>query len=123
MKMAQVLEAHPKVSRVYYLGLPSHPEHLIAKRQMTGIGGLISFEIDGDLKTTIKFIDALKIPYLAASFGGCESLVDQLATGIWDIPREERLKDGFQDNLVRFSFGIEDFEDIKADVLQALETI
>jgi cystathionine gamma-synthase len=49
--------------------------------------------------------------------------VDQLATGIWDIPREERLKDGFQDNLVRFSFGIEDFEDIKADVLQALETI
>ncbi|KAL9308141.1 putative cystathionine gamma-synthase 2 [Arabidopsis thaliana] len=123
MKMAQVLEAHPKVSRVYYLGLPSHPEHLIAKRQMTGIGGLVSFEIDGDLKTTIKFIDALKIPYLAASFGGCESLVDQLATGIWDIPREERLKDGFQDNLVRFSFGIEDFEDIKADVLHALETI
>ncbi|CAD5314365.1 unnamed protein product [Arabidopsis thaliana] len=111
------------VSRVYYLGLPSHPEHLIAKRQMTGFGGLVSFEIDGDLKTTIKFIDALKIPYLAASFGGCESLVDQLATGIWDIPREERLKDGFQDNLVRFSFGIEDFEDIKADVLQALETI
>ncbi|KAG4388779.1 hypothetical protein GLYMA_09G235400v4 [Glycine max] len=79
MRMAKLLEAHPKVKRVYYPGLPSHPEHELAKRQMTGFGGVVSFEIDGDLHTTIKFIDSLKIPYIAASFGGCESIVDQPA--------------------------------------------
>ncbi|XP_010461152.1 PREDICTED: probable cystathionine gamma-synthase 2 isoform X2 [Camelina sativa] len=123
LRMAQVLEAHPKVSRVYYPGLPSHPEHLIAKRQMTGFGGLVTFEVAGDLKKTIKFIDSLKIPYIATSFGGCESFVDQPATRNWDVPREERLNYELNDNLVRFSFGIEDFDDIKADVLQALDTI
>ncbi|KAL1222161.1 Cystathionine gamma-synthase 1 [Cardamine amara subsp. amara] len=123
LRMAQVLEAHPKVRRVYYPGLPSHPEHHIAKRQMTGFGGLVTFEIAGDLKATVKFIDSLKIPYIATSFGGCESFVDQPATRNWDVPQEERLKYGLKDNLVRFSFGIEDFDDIKTDVLQALETI
>ncbi|KAG5376803.1 hypothetical protein IGI04_041399 [Brassica rapa subsp. trilocularis] len=122
LRMAHVLEAHPKVSRVYYPGLPNHPEHHIAKRQMTGFGGLVTFEIDGDLETTIKFIDSLKIPYIATSFGGCESFVDQPATRNWDVPQEERLKYGLKDNLVRFSFGVEDFEDLKADILQALET-
>ncbi|CAH8327903.1 unnamed protein product [Eruca vesicaria subsp. sativa] len=123
LRMAHVLEAHPKVSRVYYPGLPSHPDHHIAKQQMTGFGGLVTFEINGDLETTIKFIDSLKIPYIATSFGGCESLVDQPAARNWDVPREERLKYGLKDNLVRFSFGIEDFEDLKADIFQALETI
>ncbi|KAG7555354.1 Cys/Met metabolism pyridoxal phosphate-dependent enzyme [Arabidopsis suecica] len=124
LRMAQVLEAHPKVSRVYYPGLPSHPEHHIAKRQMTGFGGVVSFEITGDLETTIKFIDSLKIPYIATSFGGCESLVDQPAiTSYWDLPQEERVKHGIKDNLVRFSFGVEDFDDLKADVLHALNAI
>ncbi|KAJ0243556.1 hypothetical protein HA466_0195950 [Hirschfeldia incana] len=123
LRMAHVLEAHSKVSRVYYPGLLSHPEHHIAKRQMTGFGGLVTFEIDGDLKTTIKFIDSLKIPYIATSFGGCESIVDQPAARNWDVPREERLKYGLKDNLVRFSFGVEDFDDLRADILQALETI
>ncbi|CAN8299971.1 unnamed protein product [Cochlearia groenlandica] len=123
LKMAQVLEAHPKVSRIYYPGLPSHPEHHIAKRQMTGFGGLVSFEIDGDLETTIKFVDSLKIPYIATSFGGCESFVDQPVARNWDVPKEERLKFGLKENLVRFSFGVEDFDDLKADILQALETI
>ncbi|XVE68540.1 hypothetical protein DITRI_Ditri09bG0076000 [Diplodiscus trichospermus] len=90
LRMAKVLEAHPRrirftccrcdgssstVGEIYYPGLPSHPEHEIAKRQMTGFGGVVSFEVDGDLMTTIKFIDALKIPYIAPSFGGCESIV------------------------------------------------
>ncbi|KAL2329939.1 hypothetical protein Fmac_017520 [Flemingia macrophylla] len=124
MRMAEILEAHPKVKRVYYPGLPSHPEHELAKRQMTGFGGVVSFEIDGDLHTTIKFIDSLKIPYIAASFGGCESIVDQPAIlSYWDLPQSERAKYKIHDNLVRFSFGVEDFEDIKADVLQALEAI
>nr|XP_025624108.1 cystathionine gamma-synthase 1, chloroplastic isoform X2 [Arachis hypogaea] len=124
LRMAKILEAHPKVKRVYYPGLPSHPEHELAKRQMTGFGGVVSFEIDGDLMTTIKFVDSLKIPYIAPSFGGCESIVDQPAImSYWDLPQSERAKYGIHDNLVRFSFGVEDFEDLKDDILQALEAI
>ncbi|KAM5581362.1 hypothetical protein ABKV19_010534 [Rosa sericea] len=119
--MAKILEAHPKVAHVYYPGLPNHPEHELAKRQMTGFGGVVSFEIDGDLKRTIKFIDALKIPYIAPSFGGCESIVDQPA--IMSYCQSDRLKYGIKDNLVRFSFGLEDFKDLKDDILQALEKI
>ncbi|KAF3444790.1 hypothetical protein FNV43_RR14483 [Rhamnella rubrinervis] len=131
LRMAEILEAHPKVERVYYPGLPSHPEHELAKRQMTGFGGVVSFEVREDLKptefldlNTTKFIDALKIPYIAPSFGGCESIVDQPALmSYWDLSQSERLKYGIKDNLVRFSFGVEDFEDLKADILQALDTI
>ncbi|KAL2924244.1 Cystathionine gamma-synthase 1 chloroplastic [Bienertia sinuspersici] len=75
MRMAEVLEAHPKIKCVYYPGLPSHPEHELAKRQMTGFGGVV----DGDLNDTIRFVDALKIAYIAPSFGGCESIIDQPA--------------------------------------------
>ncbi|XP_018813981.2 cystathionine gamma-synthase 1, chloroplastic-like [Juglans regia] len=122
--MAEILEAHPKVKRVYYPGLQSHPEYDLAKRQMTGFGGVVSFEVDGDLQTTIKFVDSLRIPYIAPSFGGCESIVDQPAImSYWDLPQSERLEYGIKDNLVRFSFGVEHFEDLKADILQALETI
>ncbi|CAL5396472.1 unnamed protein product [Camellia sinensis] len=124
LRMAKLLEGHPKVTQVYYPGLVSHPEHYVAKQQMTGFGGVVSFEIDGDLMKTAKFIDALKIPYIAPSFGGCESIVDQPAImSYWDLSQSDRAKFGIKDNLVRFSFGIEDFEDLKADILQALETI
>lgn len=124
LRMAEILEAHPKVKHVYYPGLPSHPEHKLAKRQMTGFGGVVSFEVDGDLLTTAKFVDSLKIAYIAPSFGGCESIVDQPAImSYWDLSPSDRLKYGIKDNLVRFSFGVEDFEDLKADVLQALEAI
>ncbi|KAK4604126.1 hypothetical protein RGQ29_012584 [Quercus rubra] len=124
LRMAKLLEAHPKVAHVYYPGLPSHPEHELAMKQMTGFGGVVSFEVDGDLDTTIQFIDSLNIPYIAPSFGGCESIVDQPAImSYWDLPQSERLKYGIKDNLVRFSFGVEDFEDLKADILQALEAI
>ncbi|KAK1433231.1 hypothetical protein QVD17_10140 [Tagetes erecta] len=123
-RMAEVLEAHPKVKHVYYPGLKSHPEHELAKKQMTGFGGVVSFEVDGDLTTTIKFIDSLKIPYIAPSFGGCESIVDQPAImSYWDLSQSERAKYGIMDNLVRFSFGVEDYEDLEADILQALEAI
>ncbi|KAM3238678.1 cystathionine gamma-synthase 1, chloroplastic isoform X1 [Capsicum annuum] len=123
-RIAEILEAHPKVRCVYYPGLSSHPEHHLAKRQMTGFGGVVSFEVDGDLLTTAKFVDALKIPYIAPSFGGCESIVDQPAImSYWDLSQSERAKYGIMDNLVRFSFGVEDSEDLKADILQALESI
>ncbi|KAK4417644.1 Cystathionine gamma-synthase 1, chloroplastic [Sesamum alatum] len=123
-RMAEILEAHPKIRRVYYPGLASHPEHELAKKQMNGFGGVVSFEVDGDLLTTAKFVDALRIPYIAPSFGGCESIVDQPAImSYWDLPPSDRAKYGILDNLVRFSFGVEDFEDLKVDILQALETI
>ncbi|CAA7395027.1 unnamed protein product [Spirodela intermedia] len=124
LRMAQFLEEHPKIRRVYYPGLESHPEHHIARQQMTGFGGVVSFEVDGDLHDTIRFIDNLKIPYLAPSFGGCESIVDQPAImSYWDLSQEERVKYGIKDNLVRFSFGVEDFDDLKADVVQALKYV
>lgn len=124
LRMAQILESHPKVSRVHYPGLSSHSEYHIAIRQMSGFGGVVSFEVAGDLFTTAKFIDALKIPYIAPSFGGCESIVDQpTIMSYWDLSPAERAKFGIKDNLVRFSFGIEDFEDLKSDILQALEVI
>ncbi|CAN4081681.1 unnamed protein product [Withania somnifera] len=124
LRMAEILEAHPKVKHVYYPGLPSHPEYHLAKKQMTGFGGVVSFEVDGDLLTTAKFVDALRIPYIAPSFGGCESIVDQPAImSYWDLSKSDRAKYGIMDNLVRFSFGVEDFEDVKADVLQAFESI
>ncbi|KAL1538725.1 cAMP-dependent protein kinase regulatory subunit Cgs1 [Salvia divinorum] len=123
-RMAEILEAHPKIRCVYYPGLASHPEHQLAKKQMTGFGGVVSFEVDGDLHKTAKFIDSLKIPYIAPSFGGCESIIDQPAImSYWDLPQSERAKYGILDNLVRFSFGVEDFEDLKSDILQALEMI
>ncbi|KAK4783178.1 hypothetical protein SAY86_007552 [Trapa natans] len=122
--MAEILEAHPKVKRVYYPGLPGHPEHHIAKKQMTGFGGVVSFEVDGDLMRTIKFVDSLKIPYIAPSFGGCESIVEQPAImSYWDLNQSERASYGMLDNLVRFSFGLEDIQDLKADILQALDAI
>ncbi|KAG0466765.1 hypothetical protein HPP92_018345 [Vanilla planifolia] len=123
LMMAQILEQHHKIERVYYPGLPSHSEHDIAKRQMSGFGGVVSFEVAGDFDATMKFIDSLKIPYIAPSFGGVESIVDQPAImSYWDS-KQERAKYGIKDNLVRFSFGIEAFDDLKADILQALDAI
>ncbi|KAL2532062.1 Cystathionine gamma-synthase 1 [Abeliophyllum distichum] len=124
LRMAEILEEHPKIRRVYYPGLASHPEHQLAKKQMKGCGGVVSFEVDGDLLTTAKFVDSLKIPYIAPSFGGCESIVDQPAImSYWDLSQSDRAKYGIMDNLVRFSFGVEDLDDLKADILQALEMI
>lgn len=124
LKLAQALEAHHKISRVHYPGLESHPEYHIARKQMTGFGGVVSFEIDGDLKRTSNFIDNLRIPYIAPSLGGCESLVEQpTIISYWDYGPSERARLGIKDNLVRFSCGIESYDDIHADVMQALDAI
>ncbi|XP_042484388.1 cystathionine gamma-synthase 1, chloroplastic-like [Macadamia integrifolia] len=124
LRMAEILEAHPKVAHVHYPGLPSHREYHIAKRQMTGFGGVVSFEVGEDLMSAKKFIDNLNIPYNAPSFGGCESIVDQPAImSYWDLKQPGRAKVGIKENLIRFSFGVEDFEDLKADILHALEAI
>jgi cystathionine gamma-synthase len=124
LRMARLLENHPKIEHVYYPGLKSSPCHHIAKSQMTGFGGVLSFEVASDLHGVMRFIDALEIPFIATSLGGCESLVQQPAVmSFWGKSDEEKGKNGIKDNLVRFSFGIEKFEDLRDDILQALEKI
>ncbi len=127
--VAAYLEAHPAVERVWYPGLPSHPDYAVAQRQMSGFGGVVSFEIgttpnEAPVDTASRFIDALKIPIIAPSLGGVESLIEQPAyMSFYELSTEERLAIGIKDNLVRFALGIEDTADILADLEQALEKI
>nr|MBA3875184.1 PLP-dependent transferase [Anaerolineae bacterium] len=115
------LDDHPMIERVWYPGLESHPDYKIAQEQMTGFGGVVSFEVKGDLQTTSRFIDRLKIPYIAPSLGGVESLVEQPALmSYYEKTTEERLALGMKDNLVRFAIGIEDTQDVLYDIQQAL---
>ena len=124
MQMAFFLDEHDKVKRVYYPGLPSHPDHRVAGEQMTGFGGVVSFDIDGDLERTREFIRGLKIPYLAPSLGGVESLIAHPASvSYYDLSREERLAIGIKDELVRYAVGIEDADELIADLDQALTQI
>ena len=122
LALARFLEGQGRVRRVYYPGLESHPSYAIARRQMRGFGGVVSFEIDGSLQLTSAFIDALRIPYVAPSLGGVESLVEQPALmSYYEMPSEERQRLGIGDSLVRYAAGIEDTDDLLADVEQALK--
>ncbi|KNE64655.1 hypothetical protein AMAG_10011 [Allomyces macrogynus ATCC 38327] len=122
MALAHALEASPLVESVIYPGLASHPQHELAKRQMSGFGGMIAFRIKGDLSTATAFFQHLKTVTLAESLGGVESLAELPATMTHgNLPAEERVKLGITDNLIRVSVGVEDAEDIIADVIQALE--
>lgn len=127
--VAEALEAHPKIERVWYPGLVSHPDHEVARQQMAGFGGVVSFEIspienEDVLDTTSRFIDAMRIPYIAPSLGGVESLIEQPALmSYYELSTEERLAIGMKDNLVRFAIGIEDTADILLDIEQALAQI
>lgn len=122
--VAKHLEKHPKIKRVYYPGLPSHQQHELAKKQMRGFGGVVTFEIDGDLEQTLKFHDELKLCLIAPSLGGPESLIVHPATvTYYSMTREERIEIGILDGLVRLAVGFEDPEDITADLDQALATI
>jgi cystathionine gamma-synthase len=119
--IAEFLEAQPRVRRVHYAGLPSHPEHDIARRQMRGFGGVVSFEIDGDLDATTRVVDGCRIPRIAPSLGGVESLIEQPALmSFYELTTEERLQVGIKDNLIRYSVGIEDASDLIADLECAL---
>ena len=124
LKVAQALEGHPKVRRVFYPGLPSHPDHAVAGQQMSGFGGVVSFELDADLDLTGRFVDALQIPLIGPSLGGVESLVIQVAMATYyELSSQERAEVGIADTLVRLAVGIEDADDLIADLYQALEQI
>jgi cystathionine gamma-lyase len=125
LALAQWLEAQPKVARVHYPGLESHPQHALAKRQMRGgFGGMISLDLRTDLAGTRRFLEAVQIFALAESLGGVESLIEHPAIMTHaTIPAETRAKLGIGDSLVRLSVGVEDLDDLRADLKQALETI
>lgn len=122
LRVARMLEAHPRVRKVFYPGLASHPDHEVAQRLLRGFGGVVSFEIDGDLQTAVRFVDRCRIPYIAPSLGGVETLIEMPALmSYWDKPEEERRRYGITNSLVRLACGIEDAEDLIADLQQALE--
>ena len=121
LELAQWLEAHPRVRRVLYPGLASHPQHELARRQMRAFGGIISFELESDLAGTVRFLEACALITLGESLGGVESLIEHPAIMTHaSVPREQRLQVGISDSLVRFSVGIEDVDDLRADLDQAL---
>jgi cystathionine gamma-synthase len=124
LAIARFLEAHPAIERVWYPGLPSHPDHEVAAAQMVGFGGVVTFEVKGDLQTTGQFIDRLRIPYIAPSLGGVESLIEQPALmSYYEKTSEERAALGIKDNLVRLAVGIEDTDDLIEDLEQALTVL
>jgi cystathionine gamma-lyase len=124
MRIAEYLARHPKVSRVHYPGLQNHPQHDLAKRQMTGFGGMISFNINGKLKEAKTFLESLRLFALAESLGGVESLIEHpaLMTHL-SLPKEEREKIGINDSLIRISVGIENTDDLIGDLEEAFKKI
>ena len=124
MVVAKFLEGHPKVKRVIYPGLPSHPQHEVARRQMAAFGGMLTFELAGDVQTGINFMNAVKLCSLAESLGAVETMITHPASMTHvSVPREDRYARGLTDSLVRLSVGIEDVEDIIADLDQALAKV
>ena len=121
LKIAQFLENHPKVRKVIYPGLSSHPQHELAKKQMTGFGGIITFFIKGGLEAARRFLERVKIFSLAESLGGVESLIEHPAIMTHaSLPKEVREKIGISDELIRVSVGIEHVDDLISDLKQAL---
>ncbi|HEX5107386.1 MAG TPA: PLP-dependent transferase [Vicinamibacterales bacterium] len=123
-RIAEFLEGHPRVDRVWYPGLKSHPSHEIAARQMAGFGGVISFTVKGSGKDASRVVDAAQIPYLAPSLGGAESFIEQPALmSYYDKAPEELEAIGIRPELIRLSVGLEDADDLIADLDQALSHV
>jgi methionine-gamma-lyase len=124
IEVARFLENHPCIDQVYYPGLKSHPQHELAKRQMKGFGGMVSFEVKGGSDALRQFLERLRICRLAVSLGGIQSLASPPALSTHRrLSESERVKAGIKNNLVRFSVGIEDVQDIIDDLNQALDSI
>jgi cystathionine gamma-synthase len=123
--IAEFLASHPRVAKVYYPGLRSHPFYEIAQQQMRGYGGLVTFEVkDADWRQTAAVVDAVSIARIAPSLGGVESLIEQpLVMSYFEVPAEDRARFGITDNMIRLSCGIENAEDLIEDLRQALEAL
>ena len=123
MALAEFLSAHPKVKRVYYPGLPTHPHYELAKRQMRGFGGMLAFEL-GSQDHARRLLNAVRLHALAESLGGVETLISHPATMTHaSVPPERRAAIGITDGMVRISAGIEDIDDLKDDLTQALAAV
>lgn len=121
-RLANWLETHPRVDRVLYPGLPSHPQHDLAKRQMRAFGGMITIFLEGDIENSRRFLEKCRIFSLAESLGGVESLIEHPAIMTHaSVPAEQRREAGIGDTLIRLSVGVEDVEDLQADLDQALD--
>jgi cystathionine gamma-synthase len=124
LRLARWLEAQHRVRRVWYPGLESHPDHAVAKRSMRGFGGVVTFELDADLEGTLRFTDACRLAYVAPSLGGVESLIEApVLMSYWDKNPEERRALGITDSLIRLACGIEDAEDLIADLERAFAAL
>jgi len=124
LRLARWLEAQHRVRRVWYPGLESHPDHAVAKRSMRGFGGVVTFELDTDLEGSLRFTDACRLAYVAPSLGGVESLIEAPALiSYWDKDPEERRALGIVDSLIRLACGIEDAEDLIADLERAFAAL
>jgi cystathionine beta-lyase/cystathionine gamma-synthase len=123
MTVAQFLETHPAVERVYYPGLDSHPDHAIAKQQMTGFGGMVCVDVKGGQAGAYRVFDKLGVIKRAASLGGVESLCSlPILTSQYGLTDDELEKAGVTRGMMRLSVGLEDPEDLIADLAQALES-
>ncbi len=124
LSLASWLEQHPKIRSVHYPGLPSHPQHELAKRQMHGFGGMITIHLESNLAGTRRFLERTKLFSLAESLGGVESLIEHPALMTHgSIPAEQRAALGIDDTLVRLSVGVEDLTDLRGDLAAALDYI
>lgn len=124
LQIAHYLETHSRVNKVIYPGLESHPQHDLAKKQMSGFGGMLSFELGGNINDAKKFVESLKYFALAESLGGVESLIELPAVMTHaSVPKEEREKIGLVDNLIRISVGIENSDDLLEDMESAFKKI
>ena len=123
-KIAEFLEKHPKVKKVIYPGLASHPQHTLARKQMSGFGGMIAAELEGDLSSAKEFVQNLQLFALAESLGGVESLIELPALMTHaSVPAKDRNKLGISDTLIRISVGVEDADDLIGDIENALKTV
>ena len=123
MALAEFLAAHPKVKKVYYPGLPSHPQYELAKRQMHGFGGMLAFDL-GSMEAARRLLNAVRLHALAESLGGVETLISHPATMTHaSVPAERRAAIGIGDGMVRISAGVEDIDDLKEDLTQALNAV